>query len=46
MVAILQVIIQGFVFAFVILYKTEFYLTVKDRRKITDFDYSFDEKKP
>jgi hypothetical protein len=46
MVAVLQVIIQGFVFAFVILYKTEFYLTVKDRRKITDFDYKFDEKKP
>ncbi len=47
MVAILQVIIQGFAFAFVTLYKTEFYMTVKDRRKITDFDYNFtDEKKP
>ena len=46
MVAILQTIIQGFVFAFVTLYKVEFYLTVRERRKITDFDYTFDEKKP
>ncbi len=47
MVAIVQAIIQGFVFAFVTLFKTEFYMTVRDRRKITDFDYNFtDEKKP
>ncbi len=46
MVAVIQAVIQGFVFAFVTLYKTEFYMTVRDRRKITDFDYKFDEKKP
>ncbi len=47
MVAILQAIIQGIAFAFVTLFKTEFYMTLKDRRKITDFDYNFtDEKKP
>lgn len=47
MVAILQVIIQSVVFAFVIFYKAEFYLAVRDRKKITDFDYDFaDEKKP
>lgn len=47
MVAILQIILQGFVLAFVTLYKTEFFLTVRDRKKITDFDYDFsEEKKP
>lgn len=47
MVAILQSIIQGFVFAFITLYKTHFYLGMKSRKKITDFDYDFsDEKKP
>ncbi len=46
-VAIFQVILQGFVFAFLALYKAEFFLTVKGRRKITDFDYDFsDETKP
>jgi hypothetical protein len=47
MVAILQVILQGFVLAFVTLYKTEFFLTVRSRKRITDFDYDFsEEKKP
>jgi hypothetical protein len=46
-VGIFQVILQGFVFAFIALYKTEFYLSVKGRKKITDFDYEFkDETRP
>ncbi len=40
-VAAFQVILQGFAFAFLALYKTEFYLSIKSRRKITDFDYDF-----
>jgi hypothetical protein len=46
-VAIFQVLIQGFVFALLALFKAEVYLTVKSRKKITDFDYDFsDEKAP
>lgn len=46
-VAIFQVLIQGFVFALLALFKAEVYLTVKSRKKITDFDYEFsDEKSP
>jgi hypothetical protein len=45
MVAILQVILQGFVLAFITIYKTEFFLTVKSRKRITDFDYDFVEDK-
>jgi hypothetical protein len=45
-VAAFQVILQGFVFAFLALYKTEFYLTVKARKKITDFDYDFRDEPP
>jgi hypothetical protein len=45
-VAIFQVILQGFVFAFLSLYKAEFYLMVKGRKKITDFDYDFSDERP
>jgi len=45
-VGIFQVILQGFVFAFLALYKTEFYLSVKGRKKITDFDYDFSDEPP
>jgi hypothetical protein len=38
---IFQAIIQGLIFAFLALFKTEFYLTVKDQKNITDFDYQF-----
>lgn len=40
-VAIFQSVVQGFVFAFVMLYKVEFYRMVSGRKKITDFDYDF-----
>ncbi len=46
MVAVFQVTVQGFVFAFLALYKTEFYLSVKGRKRITDFDYQFSEEMP
>jgi len=45
-VAAFQVILQGFVFAFLALYKTEFYLAVKASKKITDFDYDFSDEPP
>lgn len=45
-VAAFQMILQGFVFAFLALCKTEFYLTVKARKKITDFDYDFLDEPP
>lgn len=44
-VGLSQVLIQSFVFAFLTLYKTEFYLSVKSRKKITDFDYDFSDEK-
>ena len=43
-VGMFQVILQGFVFAFLALYKTEFYLAMKARKKITDFDYDFSQE--
>ena len=47
LVAILQIVLQTVVFAFVTLFKVEFYETMKSRRKITDIDYDFaDEKEP
>ncbi len=46
MVAVFQIIVQGLVFAFLALYKTEFYLSVKGRKKITDFDYQFSDEQP
>jgi len=46
-VGIFQVLIQGFVFALLALFKANVYLTVRNRKKITDFDYDFsDEKSP
>jgi hypothetical protein len=45
-VGIFQAILQGFVFAFLALYKTEFYLAVKSRKRITDFDYDFSDEPP
>jgi hypothetical protein len=45
-VAAFQVILQGFVFAFLALYKTEFYLAARARKKITDFDYEFSDEPP
>ena len=44
-VGIFQVLLQGFVFAFLAIYKTEVYLTTKGHKKITDFDYDFSEEK-
>jgi hypothetical protein len=46
-VAAFQIIIQGFVFSFLALLKAELYLTLKNKKKITDFDYDFsDERAP
>ncbi|HTY90454.1 MAG TPA: hypothetical protein VMC84_04690 [Methanocella sp.] len=44
-VGFFQVLLQGFVFALLTLFKTEVYLTTKNRRKITDFDYDFSDEK-
>jgi hypothetical protein len=38
---IFQAVIQGLIFAFLALFKTEFYLTVKDGKNVTDLDYQF-----
>lgn len=50
-IILLQVVIQTVVFAFVAVYKSEFYLAHKDgavaatkKKKITDFDYDFSEE--
>ncbi|MCD1296091.1 hypothetical protein CUJ83_13895 [Methanocella sp. CWC-04] len=43
-VGIFQALIQAFVFAFTILYKMNFYITIRDRKRITDFDYDFSEE--
>jgi hypothetical protein len=40
-VGIFQAVIEGFVFAFLALFKTEFYLDMKEGKNITDFDYQF-----
>jgi hypothetical protein len=40
-VGIMQAVIQGFVFAFLALFKTEFYLDMREHKNITDFDYQF-----
>ncbi len=40
-VAAFQIIIQGLVFSFLALLKAELYLTLKNKKKITDFDYDF-----
>lgn len=44
-VGIFQVLIQGFVFALLVLFKANLYLVVRNRKKITDFDYDFSEEK-
>jgi hypothetical protein len=45
-IAVLQIIVQTIVFAFVISYKVEFWQWAKSIKSITDFDYDFsDEKK-
>lgn len=45
-IAVLQVLVQMIVFAFVISYKAEFFRWAKSIKRITDFDYDFsDEKK-
>ena len=45
-IAVLQILVQTIVFAFVVSYKAEFYRWAKSIKKITDFDYDFsDEKK-
>lgn len=40
-VGVMQAVVQGFVFAFLALFKTEFYLDMKEHKNITDFDYKF-----
>jgi hypothetical protein len=45
-IAIFQCIIQAFVFAFTLIFKSEFFLGIKSRKKITDFDYDFSDEKP
>ena len=44
-IGIAQVLFQAFIFALLIIYKTELYLTTKVRKKITDFDYDFSDEK-
>ncbi|WP_174589737.1 DUF7847 domain-containing protein [Methanocella conradii] len=44
-VAVFQILIQGFVFSFLALFKAELYLALKNRKKITDFDYDFSAEK-
>ena len=45
-IAVMQIILQTIVFAFVNSYKAEFYRWAKSFKRITDFDYEFtDEKK-
>ena len=44
-VGIAQILLQGFVFALLTIYKTEVYLGTKTRKKITDFDYDFSDEK-
>jgi hypothetical protein len=44
-VAVFQVLLQGFVFALLALFKADLYLTVKNRKRITDFDYDFSDGK-
>lgn len=44
-IAIMQILAQAVVFAFVISYKAEFYLWAKNLKKITDFDYDFSSEK-
>jgi hypothetical protein len=42
--AIFQVLMQTFVFAFLALYKADYYLSLKSVKRITDFDYDFSEE--
>jgi hypothetical protein len=44
-VAFFQVLLQGFVFALLALLKAEVYLTEKQKKRITDFDYDFSDEK-
>jgi hypothetical protein len=44
-IAVLQVLVQMVVFAFVISYKAEFWRWIKSIKKITDFDYDFSAEK-
>lgn len=44
-IAAIQIVMQGLIFAFMTLYKTEFYLGIRQHKKITDFDYKFEEEK-
>jgi hypothetical protein len=47
-VGLFQMVVQGFVFALLALFKADFYLSVRQKKKITDFDYDFssEEKSP
>jgi len=45
MLAVFQVLIQTLVFAFLALYKADYYLSLKSVKKITDFDYDFSKEK-
>jgi hypothetical protein len=44
-IAMMQILVQTVVFAFVISYKAEFFRWAKSIRNITDFDYDFSEEK-
>ncbi len=44
-VGILQIVLQAFVFALLALFKAEFYLMTRQRKRITDFDYDFSDEK-
>lgn len=44
-VGVFQVLVQGFVYALLTLFKVEVYLTTTSRKKITDFDYDFSDEK-
>lgn len=44
-VAVFQVLLQGFVFALLVLLKADLFRTVKSRKRITDFDYDFSDDK-
>jgi hypothetical protein len=44
-IAVLQILVQMIVFAFVVSFKTEFYKWAKNFKSITDFDYDFSEEK-
>jgi hypothetical protein len=44
-IAVLQILVQTIVFAFIIAYKVEFFQWVKSFKSITDFDYDFSDEK-